>query len=444
MPTGRQVVVRFAPSPTGNLHIGGVRTALYNFLHARKHGGTFILRIEDTDRARSRPEYERDILESLAWLGLSHDALFRQSERQAIYRSHIERLLGKDMAYVSEELKDGIASSVIRFRNPKKSVTFEDTLRGPIAEDTEDLGDFVIARDLDQPLYHLAAVIDDFETGVTHVIRGEDGISNTARQILLQESLQAPRPIYTHIPLILAKDRSKLSKRHGAVSASELKKEGYLPEAVINFLALLGWHPKGDMELFSINELIEEFSLERVQKGGAVFDTEKLKWLNREYLRKLDPTTFRKEAIEYVPKSLRESAKADRLSALLDSLRERISVFSEITTMGEAGELTYYVQKPVYDKSILLRESEEVKKVTLHLEKLGKILGSITPEQFNAKNIRESVMPYAEQEGRGKVLWPFRVALTGKIQSPDPFSICEILGKEESLLRLNEAQTYIE
>lgn len=434
------VVVRFAPSPTGNLHIGSARTALYNFLHARKHGGTFILRIEDTDRARSRAEYERDILESLAWLGLTHDALFRQSERQAVYRGYIERLLREDAAYVSEELKDGAPSSVIRFRNPKKTITFEDTLRGSIVQDTADLGDFVIARDPDQPLYHLAAVIDDFETGVTHVIRGEDGIPNTPRQILIQEALGAPRPFYTHIPLILAADRSKLSKRHGAPSVNELKNGGYLPEAVVNFLAFLGWHPEGDRELYSLDELIQIFSLERVQKGGAVFDTEKLKWLNREYLRKLDPAAFQKQSIGYMPQALRENADAVRLSAVLDSLRERINVFGEITAMAEAGDFAYFFKKPLYDKNLLLREEKGSAKTDRHLHELERLLGALSEDAFKIQNIRELVMPYADREGRGAVLWPFRVALTGKERSPDPFSVCEILGKEESLSRLNEAQ----
>ena len=363
------IVVRFAPSPTGNLHIGGARTALYNFLYAKKHGGTFILRIEDTDRARSRGEYERDIVESLAWLGLGYDALVRQSERQAIYRRYITRLIDENKAYVSEESKDGsplgeksLASSVIRFRNPKKIVTFEDTLRGSISQDTTDLGDFVIARDLDQPLYHLAAVIDDFEAGVTHVIRGEDGIPNTPRQILLQESLGAPRPAYTHIPLILAADRSKLSKRHGAVSVNELKKEGYLPEAVVNFLALLGWHPEGDRELFSLDELITEFSLERVKKGGAVFDIKKLTWFNHEYIRTLDAEAFNTKAVEYVPESLREHIGADqagRLSALLNSLRERINVFGEITETAEAGKLPCYLQRSTFPRTPVQREGTD-------------------------------------------------------------------------------------
>ncbi len=267
-----------APSPTGPFHIGGVRTALYNFLYAKQHGGKFILRIEDTDKERSKPEYETDIIESLKWLGLNYDELYKQSDRGEVYKKYLKKLISDDLAYEAED-------KVIRFRNPGKDVIFNDVIRGEIKFNTEELGNFVIAKSLDEPLYHLAVVVDDHESGITHVIRGEDHISNTPRQILLQEALGAPRPIYAHLPLILAPDRSKLSKRkHGeSVSLDYYKNKGYLPEAILNYLALLGWNPGTEQEIFTLKELIQVFNLSKVHKGGAMFDEKKLAWVNRKH-----------------------------------------------------------------------------------------------------------------------------------------------------------------
>ena len=273
-----KVAVRMAPSPTGNFHVGGARTALFNFLFARKNNGEFILRIEDTDKERSKKEFEDDIFESLEWLGLKYDEFYRQSERGEIYRNYVEKMLNNDSVYEAED-------KVIRFRNPNKKIKFNDLVRGEIEFDTTELKDFVIAKSVDEPLYHLAVVIDDFESGVTHVIRGEDHISNTPRQILIQEAIGATRPLYAHLPLILAQDRSKLSKRkHGeSVSLDYYRNKGYSPEAIINYLALLGWNPGTEQEIFTLEELINVFDLERVHKGGAIFDEKKLAWVNRKH-----------------------------------------------------------------------------------------------------------------------------------------------------------------
>jgi len=273
-----KVAVRMAPSPTGNFHVGGARTALFNFLFARKNNGKFILRIEDTDKERSKKEFEDDIFESLEWLGLKYDEFYRQSERGEIYKNYVEKMLNNDSVYEAED-------KVIRFRNPNKKTKFNDLVRGEIEFDTTELKDFVIAKSVDEPLYHLAVVIDDFESGITHVIRGEDHISNTPRQILIQEAIGAPRPLYAHLPLILAQDRSKLSKRkHGeSVSLDYYRHKGYSPEAIINYLALLGWNPGTEQEIFTLEELINVFDLERVHKGGAIFDEKKLAWVNRKH-----------------------------------------------------------------------------------------------------------------------------------------------------------------
>ena len=226
--------VRIAPSPTGNLHIGTARTALFNFLFARKEGGVFIVRIEDTDKERNKPEYEKNIIDGFNWLGIKYDEFYRQSERADSHKKWLKKLIDENKAYLSKEEEGGNRDEVIRFRNPNRDISFEDTVRGQVSFNTEELGDFVIARSMDEPLYHFAVVVDDFEMNINHVIRGEDHISNTPRQILIQEAIGAPRPKYSHIPLILAKDRSKMSKRHGAVSINEFKDRGFLPEAMVN------------------------------------------------------------------------------------------------------------------------------------------------------------------------------------------------------------------
>ncbi len=288
------VITRFPPSPTGFLHVGGARTALFNYIFAKQNGGKFLLRIEDTDKERSKKEYEDEIIDSLKWLGLSWDnsAVWRSSERTDIYRSYLKKLIDSGAAYISKEpKKDGDGGvEVVRFKNPNKRVGWKDIVRGEVSFDTTELKDFVIAKSITEPLYHLAVVVDDFEMGITHIIRGEDHISNTSRQMLIQGALGAPTPLYAHLPLVLAADRSKLSKRkHGeTVSLSHYRSAGITPEAMLNFLALLGWHPKASdaSEVLSLSELIEQFQLERVQKGGAVFDTNKLNWLNKQYLKR--------------------------------------------------------------------------------------------------------------------------------------------------------------
>ncbi len=326
---GGEVRTRFAPSPTGFLHIGSARTTLFNYLFAKKNHGSFILRIEDTDVERSKPEYERDIMDSLRWLGIEWDEgpdiggdyeSYRQSQRGEIYRKYLEKLLAEDRAYycfcseeeleaqrqyqmsigetprysgkcaqlspkeVKKYLSEG-KTHIIRFKVPAKKVKFNDLVRGELEFDAGLIGDFAIAKNLEIPLYNFAVVVDDFEMKISHVIRGEDHLSNTPKQILLQETLALPTPKYAHLPLILGPDRSKLSKRHEAVAISEYQRQGYLPETLINFMAFLGWNPGEEREIYSLPSLIKEFSLERVQKGGAVFNINRLDFLNGFYIR---------------------------------------------------------------------------------------------------------------------------------------------------------------
>ncbi len=294
----KKIITRFAPSPTGLFHVGSARVALFNYLFTKQNNGEFLLRIEDTDEARSKPEWTEMIYESLKWLGIEYKKSFIQSERTEVYKKYLEKLISEDKAYLSkEEVKEeGQRAEVIRFRNPNKKVKFVDLIRGEIEFDTTELKDFVIAKSLTEPIFHLTNVIDDFESGVTHAIRGEDHISNTPRQILIFEAIGGQAPIYAHLPLILSETREKLSKRkHGElVSVAYYQKEGYLPEAFINFIAFLGWNPGTDEEVLSMSQLIEKFDILKVQKSGAIFNKEKLLWFNKEYIKRM-----KKEDIEH-------------------------------------------------------------------------------------------------------------------------------------------------
>lgn len=412
-----QVVTRFAPSPTGVLHIGGARTALFNYLFTRQNKGKFILRIEDTDTERSKPEYEEDIIAGLKWLGLEWDEFFKQSERKEIYKKYLKKITEENKAYFEDK--------AIRFKNPNKKVIFNDLIRGEIEFDTTELGDFVIAKDEETPLFHFAGAVDDFEMGVTHIIRGEDHISNTPRQILIQEALGFSRPVYSHLPLILGPDRTKLSKRHGAVSLNEYRKDGYLAEAIINFLTFLGWNPGDEREIFSKEELIKEFFLKRIQKSGAIFNIEKLNWINSQYIKKMDINELTKLCTPYI----KSKNKNIEIKKIIGIQRERINKLSE------AGEgIDYFFQQPEYSADLLVWRNSDKKEIKINLEDITKILCD-TPEE----KIKEVIWKYAEEKGRGNVLWPFRVALTGLEKSPDPFTIAEILGKSETIKRLQNA-----
>jgi glutamyl-tRNA synthetase len=418
----KKVVTRFAPSPTGPFHIGNVRTALFNFLFSRQNRGKFILRIEDTDKLRSEKKYEEEILNGLKWLGLNWDELYRQSERIAVYRKYLQKLLDGNKAYLDGE--------AIRFRNLNKKVKFNDLIRGEIEFDTTELGDFVIAKNIEEPLYHLAVVIDDFEMGVTHVIRGEDHVSNTPRQILIQEAIRAPRPIYAHLPLILAPDRSKLSKRsHGeAVSAGYYREAGYLPEAVINFLALLGWNSGTDEEIFSLDELIKKFDIKKVQKSGAIFNTEKLDWLNKQYIKKMTTKELGEALLKFLP------SKPDNWEKIVELEKERIAKLSDIKEGTE-----YFFDEPKYGAELLVWKKSDKNKTKIYLEELLKKLCDMGDREWSKEKIKDVVWPYAEKNGRGDVLWPLRMALTGLERSPEPFTLADILGKIKTINRIKNA-----
>lgn len=471
---GGKVRTRIAPSPTGPLHIGTARSALFNFVFAKQQKGSFILRIEDTDLERSDPVFEQDIKEGLEWLGINWDEFYRQSERLDIYEKYLKKLLTDELIFwcghSQEELslerkeqflkkepmrhicsfRDGSFSpqkndGILRFKNNFEGrIVFNDLIRGQVGFESGLLGDFSVAKNLRTPLYNFAVVIDDREMAISHVMRGEDHVSNTPKQILLQRALGFAEPNYAHLPLILGTDRSKLSKREGAVSVLEYRRSGYMPEAMVNFMILLGWHPaplnsargkpRPEKEIFTFKDILKGFSLERVQKGGAVFDLNKLKWLNTEYIKKLKAENLAEQLKKFVP-DLSESIKTDpkKWLKISELLRKRL------TTLNEAGELgEYFYKEPHYPKEMLSwKNAQSPENILRHLRHILEVLSGAS--NWGADELETKLTPYAEKEGLGKVLWPFRVALSGRIASAGPYEIAEILGKEESIKRVKSA-----
>src|SRR3989344_9032529 len=405
--------VRFPPSPTGFCHVGTARMAVLNYLFAHKHGGTIVFRSEDTDKERSSPEFEEDILDSLKWLGLSWDEFYRQSERTEIYRAALSTLIDEGKAYVSEEeskKEAGVKVRIIRLKNPGTKITFTDIIRGDITFDTTELKDFAIARSDVDPLYHLAVVVDDSDMKITHVIRGEDHISNTPRQILIQEALGISRPVYAHYPLHLSANRSKLSKRKGDVAVRSYREQGYLPEALLNYLAVLGWTPPSGKEILSLPEMIGEFDLRDIHKSGAVFDIEKLKWFNHEYLKRLSDDEFAGRLADFVHNPFHVSS--------VGFLKERSVTLKEAADALTIGEYDFLDHEPDVPLELLLKGSgvdapvakENLKNV---LEILTRIDGPFTPEVIKAV-----LFPFATERGRASVFWPMRVALSGMDKYP--------------------------
>ena len=403
-----------------------------------------VFRSEDTDKARSTKESEAEIMSGLQWLGITWDnegEIVRQSERAPIYREHLEKIIANGGAYISrEESKNtpGEMVEVVRLKNPNKSLTFNDLVRGDITFDTTELGDVVIARNLDDALYHFTVVVDDHLMGVTHVIRGEDHISNTPRQILIQEALGIERPVYAHLPLILAPDRSKMSKRHGAVSIESYRELGYTKDAILNYLALLGWNPGTDQELFTLAELVEKFEVNQIQKSGAVFDIKKFNWFNKEYLKRFSTDEFAAYLDLSNTADLPEyfDITSDSFTRLLPTIQERISIRQEAVDEIKAGEYDFVFVSPTeYAVDMLKWKNDPDASAALpRLEKAAELLASAdfsTPD-----TIKTALWSYAEEVGKGELFSPLRIALSGKAQSPDPFTIAYIVGLEETLRRI--------
>ena len=476
-PTDQKPVrVRLAPSPTGHLHVGTARTGLFNWLFARAQGGAFILRIEDTDKERSSRAFEEEILQGLHWLGLdwdegpTHDGKekgdhgpYRQSERAALHRTHLERLIEEGKAYfcycTKEELEAerqskitgglpptygglcrdhhvppaGKQATSIRFKMPEAIVEFKDMVRGTVRFDAKLFGDVIIAKNLDAPLYNFAVVVDDFEMKISHVIRGEDHLSNTPKQILFAHALGFPIPEFGHLPLLLSKNREKLSKRFSEVSLLEYRTQGYLPEALMNFLALLGWHPSGNEEIFSPQELISKFNIKRVQKAGAVFDEEKLEWLNGQHIRRMSDEEVTNHLATFLDASHTPYPK-ELLAKVVSVERDRLKIFSHF--FETAG---FFFALPNYDAQLLAWQEMTPLAAKETLEALRETFAATDESMFEKESLKEILAPILERKGRGEVLWPLRVALSGRATSPDPLDIMSVLGKTESLHRIDLA-----
>jgi len=454
--------VRFAPSPTGYLHIGGARTALFNYLLARKEQGTFVLRIEDTDLVRSTQESVDAILQAMDWLGLSYDeGPFYQSERSELYKSKIDQLLAEGKAYrcycTPEELEakreaaqlngtkpryDGTcrnrsdqpeAPCVIRFKTPQEGATsFIDRIKGTISVDNAELDDLIIARTDGSPTYNFVVVIDDAEMGMTLVLRGDDHINNTVRQIPIYQALGYPVPEFGHVPMILGSDKKRLSKRHGATSVMAYQELGFLPEAMVNYLVRLGWS-FGDEEIFSMAELIEKFSLENVGRSAGVFNPEKLLWLNSHYIKEKTPEQLAELTAPFIEKLGLSIAGGPDLARVVKSLQERAKTLIEL---AEGAEF-FYRATPDYNPD------DCAKFITPAQQELFSRLQALfaSADDFSAVPLKVAFSVLLEELGLGfgKGAQPLRVAMTGSRGGPDLFELVEILGRERVLQRIDSA-----
>lgn len=464
-------ITRIAPSPTGALHVGTARTALYNFLFARKEGGKFILRIEDTDIKRSDPAMIQSIIDSLKWLGLEYDGEpYKQSDRFPVYQKYADLLLRNRACYfcycTQQEIKqrrqdiakkgdwrydrkclnlspDEISKlvnrpKVIRFFIPEGKVSFEDGLHGRLERDSSEIEDFVILKSDATPSYNFACVIDDHELNITHVIRGEDHIVNTFKQLLLYKAFGWEPPKFIHLPMILGPDRSKLSKRHGALSVLEYREQGILPEALINFIALLGWSPGGDREFFSLPELIELYSLDRLSQTPSIFDFKKLEWMNMEYINKMSDEQLLDRILSlHEPRTMNHESREYMLK-VVNLLKPRMHKLTDFMEVGN-----YFFEDPKeYDKKgedewFKLPETHE--RLTLVKDRLSKL------EEFSVEKIESSVRELAEELSikAALLIHPIRLALTGKTGGPSLFHIIETLGKERVIRRIEKTLLYL-
>ncbi len=483
----KKVVTRFAPSPTGFMHVGGVRTALYSWLYARKNQGIFILRIEDTDKAREVEGSIPHIIESLRWLGIEWDegvdkggprAPYLQSERLELYRTYAQKLLDAGHAYpdpYSEEELEALrkkaedehraflfrdhrpsavgqwdGQSPLRFRTPVlKRYAWQDAVRGELSAGEEALDDFILMKGDGYPTYNFAHIVDDIEMQVTHVMRGEEFISSTPKFLSLYEALGVEPPIFVTLPVILGPDgKKKLSKRDGAKDLLDYRADGYMPEALMNFLALLGWNPGTEQEFFSPQELIETFTLERIQKSGAHFDEAKLLSFNQHWMRTLSDEKFAECLDIECPTSdvgHSMSLNSAMLFKAIPLIKERARTFAEARTML-LGELACLFSAPTLDSAILVAKEQKDRPGATKslLESLREPLGAL-PAGISADAVKQALMPLADAEeargkgGRGALLWPLRYALSGREKSPDPFTLIALLGREESVARVQKA-----
>lgn len=480
----KKIRVRFAPAPTGKLHLGSARTALFNWLFARRTGGTYILRIEDTDRSRSTIEFEESIIEDLKWLKLDWDegpevggvfGPYYQSERRALYQEKAQLLLEKRLVYhcyCSEgELEkrrqaalargempkyDGRCRTLgeqeikryqeegrkpaIRFKVPERTIVLDDLIRGHVEFSSEVIGDFIIVRSEGDVSFNFAVVVDDSEMRISHVIRGEDHLTNTARHILLFEALEYPLPQFAHISMLFGTDGAKLSKRHGATSVGEYRGMGYLPQALNNYLALLGWSPPAAGEVFKLEELAEVFSLERMSKSPAIFDLNKLNWINHQHLSKMDSTEIAELAIPYLQQAnylgeVVSPEQREQVTKIVSAVRDGLEAVSQI----KSAAAVFYEPKLEFieeARNYVNNANPEIFQVFLQLLESQP---EVNPESAKVllKALGERLK---EKDIKGRALYfPIRAALTGKLAGPELFQVVGILGKEKAAARVKEA-----
>lgn len=418
--------VRFAPSPTGYLHIGGVRTALFNYLYARQQGGKFLLRIEDTDRQRSTPEFEQEILQSLAWLGLTWDeTIVHQSKRLDRYREVVQELLSKGLAYEFE--------GAVKFKIPQMQVKVYDLIRGEVVYDSKEFDDLVIMKSDGFPTFHLAVIVDDHDMEISHVVRGEDHLPNTPRHILLQQALGWKSPKYAHLPLIFGTDGTPLSKRHGAVAVTEYRNQGYLPEGLLNYLALLGWNPGTNQEILKMPEMIKQFSFKRVVKSNAQFNPEKLLWLNGQHIRQLTEEDYTKRITEYWQGRI-ELPSQDKWSKLIALYRPRIETFKQLM-----DQCAYCFNEPNYQDAQLMGEIKGNPSTLGLLRKLMEELNRFA-DFSEIHMLDQATRQIAEAAGLKPkdIIHPLRFVLTGGSASPGIFELMSLIGKQTCIARMKK------
>jgi glutamyl-tRNA synthetase len=467
-----KVVTRFAPSPTGFMHIGGVRTALYAWLWARKNNGTFILRIEDTDKEREVEGSMEHIIESLKWLGIEWDegpdiggshSPYVQSQRLDSYKKYAQKLIKNGFAYPDPYTKEELdafrkkadvekrpflyrehrpkefgiwdATKALRFKTPKiKTYKWIDAVRGELSAGPEALDDFILIKSDGYPTYNFAHIIDDLEMNVTHVMRADEFISSTPKFLSLYDALGITPPVLVSFPPILAEGgNKKLGKRDGAKDILEYRDEGYLPEAMKNFLALLGWNPGTPQEIFTKQELIEGFEIEKIQISGAQVNEEKLDWINKEHMKKLSSEEIKKNISSHLPEKLQNEK-------LIPLIFERISKWSDVKNMVREGELDWVLSVPEISKDKLIYKNVSLEQIFSNLKQAITSLQNLNEDDFSTEKVKEVLIAIANSlPSRGELLHPVRFALSGKDKSPDPFIIAEILGKNETISRLQKA-----
>ena len=463
-----KIKTRFAPSPTGHLHIGGARTALFNWLLARSQGGTFVLRIEDTDAQRSTDEFTRAILNAMTWLGLDWDeGPFHQSERKAIHLEYINKMLESGRAYychcsaedLTAQREKAMAEgrkpkyngrcrnlglgpapgAVVRFKGPQTGTTIlDDLIKGSITFDNSELDDLVILKSDGMPTYNMAVVVDDVTMGITHIIRGDDHVNNTPRQILLYQAIDAPLPKFGHVPMILGADKSRLSKRHGATSVEAYRDMGYLPEALVNYLVRLGWS-HGDEEIFSREELVEKFGLENVGRSAGVFSPEKLIWLNAHYIKESSPARLAELVAPLLEQKGYDVSDRDFLAKTIPALQPRSKTIPELAENAEF----YFIEDDqlVYDaKGDNKFLTPEIKPVIEDLDQKLQQTEVLTNEIL--ENIFKEILEAHGLKMR-QIAQAVRLALTGKTASPGLFEIMEVFGKEKVKARLERVMAHI-